>query len=38
MKAFLWTGGDVVQGGKCLVAWNKFQRPTDLGGLRIFDL
>jgi hypothetical protein len=38
MKAFLWTGSDVVQAGKCLVAWLKVQRPLCLGGLGVFDL
>jgi hypothetical protein len=33
MRAFLWTGTDVVQNGKCLVAWNHIQRPLQLGGL-----
>jgi hypothetical protein len=22
MRAFLWTGNDIVQGGKCLVTWD----------------
>jgi hypothetical protein len=38
MKAFLWSGSDVVQGDKCLVAWGGVQRPLDLGGLGILDL
>jgi hypothetical protein len=40
MKAFLWSETDEVQGGKCLVAWCRGQRPTDLGGggLDVFDL
>jgi hypothetical protein len=38
MKAFLWTGFDVVQGGKCLLAWKKVQRPLHLGGFGILDL
>jgi hypothetical protein len=37
IKAFLWTGSNVVQGGKCLVAWGGVQRPLDLGGLGILD-
>jgi hypothetical protein len=36
-KAFLWSGTDVVQGGKCAVAWVRVQRPLALGGLGIFD-
>jgi hypothetical protein len=28
----------MVQNGKCLVAWNRLQRPLHLGGLGIIDL
>lgn len=38
MRAFLWTGTEVVNGGKCLVAWSKVQRPLRLGWLGIHDL
>jgi hypothetical protein len=38
MTAFLWTGTDVVQGGKCLVAWKRVQRPLHLGGLGVLDI
>jgi hypothetical protein len=38
MKAFLWSGADQVQSGKCLVAWCQVQQPLDLGGLGILDL
>jgi hypothetical protein len=38
MKAFLWSGADQVQSGKCLVAWCRVQQPLDLGGLGILDL
>jgi hypothetical protein len=38
MKAFLWTDSDVVEAGKCLVAWPKVQRPLCLGGLGVLDL
>jgi hypothetical protein len=38
MKAFLWSGSDEIQGGKCLVAWSRVQRPTHLGGLGVFNL
>jgi hypothetical protein len=31
-------GYDEVQGGKCLLAWKKVQRPLGLGGLGILDL
>jgi hypothetical protein len=37
MKSFLWTGTDTVQGGKCLVAWSRVQRPRQLGGLGVLD-
>jgi hypothetical protein len=37
-KAFLWVGSNVVQGGKCLVAWGNVQRPLGLGGLGIKNL
>jgi hypothetical protein len=37
-KAFLWTGIDVVDGGKCLVAWGWVQQPMHLGGLGVLDL
>jgi hypothetical protein len=30
MVAFLWTGSDMVQRGKCLVAWDRVQRPLHL--------
>jgi hypothetical protein len=38
MTAFLWTGTEVVHGGKCLVAWDQVQRPLPLGGLGVLDL
>jgi hypothetical protein len=38
MVAFLWTGSDMVQRGKCLVAWDHIQRPLHLGGLGVLDL
>jgi hypothetical protein len=38
MKGFLWSGSDEVQGGKCLVAWSRVQRPLDLGRLGVLDL
>jgi hypothetical protein len=38
IKAFLWTGSDVVQPGKCLLAWDHVQCPKELGRLGILDL
>jgi hypothetical protein len=38
MRAFLWTGSDAVQLGKCMVVWPAVQRPLDLGGLGIIDM
>jgi hypothetical protein len=38
MKAFLWTGTDTIQAGKCLVAWSSIQQPLHHGGLGILDL
>jgi hypothetical protein len=37
-KAFLWFNTDVVQGGKCVVAWSRVARPQDLGALGVLDL
>jgi hypothetical protein len=37
MKGFLWTGTEMVQNGKCLVAWGKVQHPIRLGGLGLPD-
>lgn len=36
--AFTWKGRDKLNGGSCLVAWEKVQRPLDLGGLGILNL
>jgi hypothetical protein len=33
MKDFLWSDTKVVWSGKCLVSWNKVQRPLEMGGL-----
>lgn len=37
-RAFLWKGRKQVNGGSCLVSWEKVQRPLDLGGLGILNL
>lgn len=34
----MWTGREEANGGACLVAWEKIQRPLDLGGLGILNL
>jgi hypothetical protein len=36
--AFLWSGTNVVQGGKCAVAWCRVTCPQHLGGLGVLDL
>jgi hypothetical protein len=38
MIAFLWMGTDIIQGGKCLAAWKRVQRPLHLGGLGVLYL
>jgi hypothetical protein len=38
MTTFLWTGMDMVQADKCLVAWSRVQRMLHLGGLGVMDL
>lgn len=37
MKAFLWSGTEMVSSGKCAVAWAQVQRPLQLGGLGVLD-
>ena len=37
-RAFLWAGADMVQGGKCRVAWPVACLPKELGGLGLPDL
>lgn len=37
-RAFLWKGRKQINGGACLVSWEKVQRPLDLGGLGILNL
>jgi hypothetical protein len=38
MIAFLWTGTNVLQAGKCLASWKQVQRPLQLEGLGVLDL
>jgi hypothetical protein len=38
MWVFLWTGTDMVQSGRCMVAWSHIQRPLQRGGLGVKDL
>ena len=37
-RAFLWKGRKEVNGGRCLVAWDKVTRPLSLGGLGVLNL
>jgi hypothetical protein len=37
-RSYFWRGHKEAKGGHCLVAWDKVCRPTDLGGLGIFNL
>jgi hypothetical protein len=37
-RNFLWRGRKEANGGHCLIAWPKFSRPKELGGLGILDL
>jgi len=37
-RSFLWKGRKEINGGSCLVAWEKVMRPIDLGGLGIHNL
>lgn len=38
LQAFLWKGRDRVNGGSCLVAWEKVQRSMDLGASTLVAL
>lgn len=38
MKAFVWQGTTSVTAEKCMVAWQKVCRPTEMGGLGIPNL
>jgi hypothetical protein len=37
-RAFVWRGREKVDGGSCLVAWEKVQKPLEFGGLGILNL
>ena len=37
-RGFLWKGQEQANGGHCLVAWEKIQRPIEYGGLGIHNL
>jgi hypothetical protein len=37
VKCFLWIGTEMVQNGKCMVAWAKVHRPLRFGGLVLPD-
>jgi hypothetical protein len=37
-KAFLWSGMETIQGGKCMVAWSRVTRSVTLGGLGVLFL
>jgi hypothetical protein len=37
-RGFLWKGHQQANGGNCLVAWEKVQRPLEYGGLGIHNL
>jgi hypothetical protein len=37
-RGFLWNGHQQANGGNCLVAWKKVQRPLEYGGLGIHNL
>jgi len=37
-RAFAWQGQKQVNGGSCLVAWDKMQQPLDYGGLGILNM
>jgi hypothetical protein len=36
--AYLWSGHKQVNGGSCLVSWEKVQQPLEYGGLGILKL
>jgi hypothetical protein len=38
LKAFLWSGSEVVQNRKYIVTWCRVQRPVNYGGLGVLDM
>jgi hypothetical protein len=38
LKAFLWSGSEVVQNRKCIMAWRRVQRPVNYDGLGVLDV
>ena len=38
IRAFFWKGTDAIQGGHCLVAWDRVCQPVEYGGLGVLNL